>query len=260
MVSDRDSDPGDVIVHSFAGDDALSIKADWRARGLLPRRRDTDRAIDYGVIAKRKAERQQHVAGEDLMRQATARYLWARSQPAEETVQTYLSSHGIDMVAPATVRFLPSGAKNPYPAMITAFGIALEPELGRLTISSESVCGVHLTYLQPNGSGKAPIGPAKRMIGRIKGSPILLAPPNDGLGLLIAEGIETALSGHLGTGLGTWAAGSAGFMPALADAVPGYIECVTIAREPDPAGTRGTDELARRLEDRGIESIMLEAA
>jgi hypothetical protein len=163
------------------------------------------------------------------------------------------------MAVPATVRFLPSGAKNPYPAMITAFGIALEPEPGRLTISSEAVGGVHLTYLQPDGGGKAPIDPVKRMIGKIKGLPIVLAPPNDGLGLLIAEGIETALSAHLGTGLGTWAAGSAGLMPALADAVPDYVQCVTVAVEDDPAGRRGARELIQRLEARRIATIQFGA-
>ena len=57
-------------------------------------------------------------------------------------------------------------------------------------------------------------------------------------------------------GLAAWAAGSAPFMPALADAVPAFIECVTIARERDPAGQRGADELGRRLEARGIETVM----
>ena len=49
-------------------------------------------------------------------------------------------------------------------------------------------------------------------------------------------------------------------MPFLADAVPSFIECVTIAREKDKAGQRGADELGRRLEARGIEVIMLRLA
>jgi hypothetical protein len=116
-ISDHDSDPEDVIVHSFAGDDVLSIKADWRARGLLPRRRETDGAVDYGVIAKRKAERQQRETEEKLKRQGTTCDLWKKSQPAERTVQAYLSSRGINIAAPATVRFLPSSVKYPYPAI-----------------------------------------------------------------------------------------------------------------------------------------------
>ena len=47
------------------------------------------------------------------------------------------------------------------------------------------------------------------MIGRSSGSPIVLAPANDLLGLVISEGIEDALSLHEASGCGAWAAGSA---------------------------------------------------
>jgi hypothetical protein len=122
----------------------------------------------------------------------------------------------------------------------------------------ESVKGLHITYLKPDGSGKAPVDPPRKMLGSVKGNPLALVPPNDGLGLLIAEGIETALSGHLATGLGCWAAGSASFMPALASAVPAWAEVVTVAAEADPAGRRGAEGLVRGIEERGIEAIMLE--
>src|SRR5262245_22959446 len=81
-VSAHDTDPDDVIVHSFAGDDALAIKADWRARGLLPRRSDADRPIDHNAIRKRSEERERRQAGESVKRQTTARYLWEKSRPA----------------------------------------------------------------------------------------------------------------------------------------------------------------------------------
>ncbi|RWN58465.1 hypothetical protein [Mesorhizobium sp.] len=60
---------------------------------------------------------------------------------------------------------------------------------------------MHLTRLRPDGSGKAE-EPAKIMIGRSKGAPIVLAPLNDLLGLIVTEGIEDALSAHQATGLG----------------------------------------------------------
>lgn len=53
--------------------------------------------------------------------------------------------------------------------------------------------------------------------------------------------------------LGAWAAGSATFLPYLADAVPGCVEAVTICADEDPAGQRGADELARSLLGRGFE-------
>ena len=90
------------------------------------------------------------------------------------------------------------------------------------------------------------------MLARSIGTPIVLAPMNDLLGLIICEGIETGLSLYEATGCGVWAAGAASRMPALADAVPDYTDCVTVAGEPDEAGRKGAIELARRLKARGI--------
>ena len=90
------------------------------------------------------------------------------------------------------------------------------------------------------------------MLGRSTGTPIVLAPLNDLLGLIVCEGIETGLSLFEATGCGVWAAGAASRMPDLADVVPDYTDCVTIAGEPDEAGRKGAVELARRLRARGI--------
>jgi hypothetical protein len=93
------------------------------------------------------------------------------------------------------------------------------------------------------------------MLGSSIGYPIVLAPPNDLLGLAITEGIEDALSVHASTGLGAWAAGSASRLPALADTVPRYIEAITITVDDDEAGRRHADELGERLLARGIREV-----
>src|SRR5262249_48137987 len=80
-------------------------------------------------------------------------------------------------------------------------------------------------------------------IGRPLGRPIVLAPPNDLLGLVVAEGIEDALSAHQCTGLGAWAAGSASYMPALAETIPAYIECLTILVDDNLAGWKNSTAL-----------------
>ena len=124
--------------------------------------------------------------------------------------------------------------------MIAAFGFAAELEPGVVAIASDAVVGVHLTKLNADGSAKADDGPgnqSKITIGRgSTGWPICIAPANDLLGLAVTEGIEDALSVHQATGLGAWAAGAAGRMPALADRIPAYVECVTICAHPEPAG------------------------
>ena len=197
-------------------------------------------------------------ANDAAKRRGIALWLWSKSEPAGSVIKTYFRSRGIELATrPRMIRFLPAAPpKYPFCAMIAPFGIPDEPSPGVYVMPPERIQAAHLTYLQPDGSCKAPVDPQRRIIGSAKGSPLALIPPIDGLGLLIGEGIETALSGALPMGLGAWAAGSAGFMPALADAVPDYIECVTIAREKDPAGQRGADEVGRRLEARGIETVM----
>ena len=65
-----------------------------------------------------------------------------------------------------------------------------------------------------------------------------------------------ALTAHEATGLGAWAAGSAGHMPKLAAIIPSYIECVTILAHDDEAGQRGAHSLAEALYQRRIEVIV----
>jgi putative DNA primase/helicase len=199
-------------------------------------------------------------AAEYKRRQAEkARYLWSRRQPiANSIAEKYLrEARGIACALPPTLAFLPPSRPDHHPAMIAAFGIPGEPEPGMLGVP-RAVDAVHLTALAPDGSGKAPVEKPKIVVGSPAGLPIVLAPPNDLLGLAITEGIEDALTAHLATGLSAWAAGSAGFMPALASSVPNYIEAATIFAHSDKAGQHGARELAATLRQRGIE-VKIEA-
>ena len=154
---------------------------------------------------------------------------------------------------PATLAYLPP-RKQHGPTMIAAFGIGTEVEPGVIAAPNE-ITGVHLTWLTPEGEkvGAAPHTPNKIMIGSCTGKPIVIAPPNDLLGMAVTEGIEDALSVYQATGLGVWAAGAAGFMSALAPLVPDYIEAVTIHAHDDKAGQRHALALASALNMRGIE-------
>jgi hypothetical protein len=141
--------------------------------------------------------------------------------------------------------------------MISAFGIADEIEPGRLAISSSNVRGVHLTKLRADGLGKLDAPNNKITLGRNStGFPIMLAPPNDGLGLAITEGIEDGLSIYEATGLGVWAAGNASRMPALAPIIPAYVEVVSIIGHDDAGGRRFATELAERLESRRMAVVL----
>jgi len=187
--------------------------------------------------------------------QRKARWLWSQGKPTAGTiVETYLrSARRYGGPLPGTVLFLPARG-NHLPAMIAPFGFPSEPEPGRLAMAAGSVLGVHITKLKADGSGKAGTAADKIMIGKSVGSPIVLAPANDLLGMVITEGIEDALSIHQATGLGAWAAGSASRMPGIAGAIPTWIECVTIVADDDFAGSRRSAELANRLAARGIDT------
>jgi putative DNA primase/helicase len=190
----------------------------------------------------------------DEQRVSSASWLWSQSKTITEGTPPwlYLRKRGFTALIPATLGYLP--ARDPHPAaMIAAFGMSDEPEPGSVA-APKTVTGVHLTRLTVEGE-KAPNadGKAKIMCGTCKGAPITISPPNDLLGMAVTEGIEDGLSVYQATRLGVWAAGAAGFMPALAPLVANYIETVTIYAHNDKAGQRGAVELARALNALGIE-------
>ena len=154
---------------------------------------------------------------------------------------------------PPTLGFLPPFRPEHQPALIAAFGIPTETEPGLVEIGD--VHGVHLTLLKPDGSGKPDIEKPKLFVGPSKGWPIVIAPPNDLLGLGVTEGIEDGLSVRQVTGLGVWVAGAANRLPVLAEKVPACIESVTIYGHADENGNgqRGAYGRADSLLSRGIE-------
>lgn len=211
-------------------------------------------APDRATLAAARAEARRFAAVAEGAKRRKAAWLWNQRCPIGGTIaERYLREVRVyGGVLPSTIGFLPARG-NYHPAMISAFGTAAELEPGVLSVAASDVHAVHLTKLASNGLSKAGTENDKIMIGTPRGAPIVVAAPTDLLGLAIGEGIEDALSVHEATGLGVWAAGAASFLPALADAVPTFIESVTIIVDDDPAGRRNADELAKRLDIRGVE-------
>lgn len=211
------------------------------------------REPDPARLARTKAEAAECARIHTAERLSLTRWLWSqRLHPQGTIVTTYLQRRAINCPIPGTIGFLPAFRDFP-PAMITAFGMAHETGDGGVAIRDDAVRGVHLTRLKPDGSDRERTAHRKIMIGHSAGFPIILAPPNNLLGMAISEGIEDALTAHESTGLGAWAAGSACRMPALADVIPSYIECVTVLTDDDADGRRFAGELVDRIRARGIE-------
>ena len=208
------------------------------------------RHVDREAIQRARALAESRDRAATADRLALAGFLWKCRTPLSGTCgERYLrEARGYQGEIPATLGFLAARAQHP-PAVVAAFGIPIEPEPGLLVMPDSAVKGVHITRLRADGSGKAE-EPAKVIIGKCAGSPIVLAPLNDGLGLAVTEGIEDGLSIFGATGLGTWAAGAASRLAALADTVPTYARSVSVIADADPAGRRGATELAGRLRAR----------
>jgi hypothetical protein len=243
----RDADGGRLLLTCWGGCDRLDVLAELRRRGLL------------GTLPRAFALQARPQATDAYVRKQAniAAALWIRRRRIAGTIaEVYLRvARGLTCPLPATLAFLPPSKPDHYPAMIATFALVDEPEPSALG-DPRSVDSVHLTLLRGDGSGKADVQNPKRIVSRPLGRPIVLAPPNDLLGLAITEGIEDALTVHQATGLGAWAAGAAGFMPRLADRVPDYVEVVTIYAHADKAGQDGARKLAATCRQRGIEVVL----
>jgi phage/plasmid primase-like uncharacterized protein len=243
------------------GDDRFSVNTDlqaWNCRGCERGGRDSISLVghvkgldlktgegfgkataflldeNFEPIASVSASNQKPKAGDDNVDKA--KWLWSRSQAPGALVESYFRDHRhYHGPIPKTIRFLPA-YKDYAPAMIAPYALAIE-----------DVRAVHVTSLNPDGSKlkKITIGQGAQ------GHPIALFPPN-GEVLAITEGIENGLSVHEAKGWPVWAAGCAGRLPDLAEAVPADVGRVNVVGDDDPAGRRDATELARRLRKRGL--------
>jgi hypothetical protein len=132
--------------------------------------------------------------------------------------------------------------------------------VARIDDATGKPVSVHRTFLTPEGT-KAPVESPRKFMspaleGATSGGAIRLYRP--GPVLCIAEGIETALSVHLMTGLPVWAAGSAGGIGNLV--VPPEVELTVVCADHDAspqAYEHGAQKLAQRLVQDGRRAKIL---
>jgi hypothetical protein len=114
---------------------------------------------------------------------------------------------------------------------------------------------LHRTYLNTDGSGKAPVEPAKMTLGSVRGFSCHLG--NASEELAISEGIETGLSFQLASGIPTWAALNTGGMCTLLLPPMPLASFVTIAADSDEPGVHAAGAAASRwrLEGRHVRVV-----
>ncbi len=144
---------------------------------------------------------------------------WAEASSISGSLAaSYLSARGIDprripVKAFSYLRFETSSLHKETGKRFAAM-------LGYIANGAGELIGLHRTYLECRTvhdgavrACKAPVQPAKKMFGRFGGGAIPLCAPASRL--LLAEGIETALSVHQATKLPVWAALSLGNLSAV---------------------------------------------
>jgi phage/plasmid primase-like uncharacterized protein len=109
---------------------------------------------------------------------------------------------------------------------------------------SQEVVGVHRTFIEANGSGKALVTQQKMMLGPCAGGAVRLTAATEEL--VLAEGIETALSVWQVTGKPTWACLSTSGLEAVI--LPPDVRMVLIAADGDQRG----EEAALKAADRFV--------
>ncbi len=172
-------------------DSSLSIAA--------PRGVDGSTRAQGGVILSDKAKRAlaEKEASRALKNRQDARIQYHQAQRlgdgAQAPLEIYLRARGIDPAriggVPASLRFSPASVYTWEDKFTPVYKPAmLAPVQGK----DGKMIALHRTFLRDDYAGKTDAKPAKKILGGYKGGCIRLSPLADHL--LIAEGIETALS------------------------------------------------------------------
>jgi len=194
-----------ILFHCFAGCPTEEVLAAIRADNL-----DAPRDLD-------------HVPAIGRDYRALALAVWRSSEPIARTLAArYLASRAIDIALPPALRFVPSAqvgsgpTKSHWPAMIASVH------------DNGGFVSIQRTFLDAVTGGKAPVGKAKRALGKLGRAAIRLTSPAPHLGL--AEGIEDALSVTALRDVPCWAA--AGIERYCWVEFPPIVRSVTIFSQP----------------------------
>lgn len=187
-----------------------------------------------------------------------ARRLFAMARPLYQTsADHYLRQRGILRAARhPSLRFHPScfyrdfetGKTTSYPALIAA-----------VTDAGGTITGVHRTWLDPDGDGKAKVEDPRRALGGLLGNAVRFGVPAKAISIdtmIVGEGIETILSmSHVLPEMPMAAALTANHLAAFNP--PKGCRRLYIAADADAAGRHGIARLSARVRSLGILPLVL---
>jgi hypothetical protein len=182
-----------------------------------------------------------------------AQRLFAISRPIAGTIaEAYLRHRGITAVRDLTALRFHSNCF--YRAHDAAPHEARPALIAAVTDLRDRITGVQRTWLDPSGSGKAPIATPRRALGHLLGNGVRFGTATDVLGA--GEGIETILSlRSVMPSIPMVAALSANHLAALV--LPAALKRLYIACDADAAGWHACERLAERAQAVGIGVLRL---
>jgi hypothetical protein len=249
-LSVSDGRDGKILVHCFGGCGQREVIHALRQRDLWPGNAGEPPLMSEAERERRRrqeAERRRHEEAARARKQARALRIWESGIPAAPQIAKWIDHRGInraklelDRLPLRWVEQCPRG-EGTAPAMVA---LMTDPVTGE-------PCGIHRTYLLPDGSGKAFGKDSRKMLG--PRGVIRLSPDDEvELGLGICEGIETGLAIMASGFRPVWACGS---LPALtAFPVLSGIEALTVFADGKPHEVEGAKACAKRWDAAGREA------
>src|SRR5215204_4678983 len=228
---------GKVLVRCHAGCGQREVIAALRARGIW----DVGDQRPMSFLGKRDRQSPPEPYGDAVRRAEAALAIWRASGCAKGTLaETYLRSRGLTTLVPLAIRFhaaLTHPSETVWPAMVALVTRGVD----------DKPIGIHRTFLLQDGSGKAPVEPAKMMLGPCRGGAVRLG--EIGAVLMVGEGIETCLAAMQATGNPAWAALSTSGLRALD--LPRDVRDVIVLADGDEPGEAAARDIARRWKREG---------
>lgn len=178
-----------------------------------------------------------------MARSEAALTIWRASTAVEGTpVATYLNSRGLDLPGSPILRFH-AGLKHPSGSVWPAMVALVTAGAGK----TGTPVAIHRTFLARDGAAKAPVDPAKMMLGPCRGGAVRLGEP--GPVLMVGEGIETCLAAMQANGKPAWAALSTSGLRSLD--LPRAVREVIVLADGDAPGEAAAQDSARRWQREG---------
>lgn len=234
-VSLLEGEDGRVLIHCFSPrDDWRAVRAELADLGLLDESEQHEHASTSEPVVRLQGEQR------DEDRRARVLRLWEESIGVGGTVgERYLRARAIlgKLPGPDVLRF--------HPRMTSLEDRERRPALVAGLVNNNCVLeGIQVTLLTAHGAAKAALATPRRTIGKLMGHYVRIDAPGDVL--IVAEGLETALSVRRALGAGAWACLSAENLAQFEP--PPVIDKLVIAADHDEAGLAAAARLKSRVE------------